>query len=108
MSSGYSSPTRSKQTTEESDAYIMKFINNKLLPNNALCIPIRENLEVIILNIPHDFTKQEANKVEKVIMALTNQSPNNTGMITHQGDGRVTITGEPALWLGKNKSLEEK
>ena len=42
------------------------------MPNNTIVIPIREDREVMVLNIPYNFTKEEANKIEKIIMAHVN------------------------------------
>lgn len=43
-----------------------------VLPDDAILILIRENHSVAILNIPHDLTRREADKIERIIKAHVN------------------------------------
>ncbi len=55
----------------------MKFRGGKLLPNDAICIPIRADREVVVLNVPYDLTKAEHAKIEKILIAHANTDNNH-------------------------------
>lgn len=45
-----------------------------MLTDGVMPVRIREDVIVCIARLPHDLTKEEANKIAKVILAYVNQS----------------------------------
>lgn len=56
----------------------MRFFRDKILPDDALVIPIRENRSVAILNLPHDLSQKEFEKINRIILALIDQPSRDT------------------------------
>jgi hypothetical protein len=51
-------------------------------PDNVIAIPLRGEQCVLVANIPHDFTDDEALKVAAVIEAFVNEAPEPPAMPT--------------------------
>lgn len=52
----------------------MKFRNGRILPDEAITIPIRQHREVVVLNLPYDLKKSESDRIGKIIMAHVDPS----------------------------------
>ena len=46
-------------------------------PDDIMPIKIRDDLIVRIAQIPHDLTKEEAERISRVVLALANKDQNN-------------------------------
>lgn len=51
----------------------MKLFEGRIIPDDALVIPIRENYSVAIFNLPYDLSQKEFEKITRIILALTEQ-----------------------------------
>lgn len=47
----------------------MRFTNGQLLPDEALVIPLRRDRHVVVIGVPHDLTRQEADKIVRIVRA---------------------------------------